>query len=127
MVAIAKREANADAELFGFIDPPAFFPPARCSVLREVGRGGMAIVYEAIDRHRERVALKMSRPLLPESDLTRFGQEAAIVRRLQHPGVPKIREHGCFAGGAWLTMEYVDGTPLEQLMANPGFSATERL
>jgi serine/threonine-protein kinase len=116
-----------EMEVSPFFHPPAYFPPADCRTLREVGRGGMAVVYEACDHRDERVALKVSLPSLPHPELARFHQEATIGRRLQHPGIPRIKEHGHYAGGAWITMEYVDGAPLETCVDDPRLTTSDRL
>lgn len=126
MIAVATSVGTASTES-SFLTPPAYFPPASCRALREVGRGGMAVVYEACDRYHERVALKLSLPTLPQAELARFRQEARIGRRLTHPGVPRIHDDGHFAGGAWITMDYADGAPLDQRIDDPRFSAAERL
>ncbi len=127
MVAVAKCLEHPFLDLGGLLAPPEYFPPADCRALREVGRGGMAVVYEACDQSHERLALKVSLPTLPHSELVRFRQEATIGHRLQHPGVPRIHGHGHFDGGVWITMEFVDGTSLEDRLDDPSFSAAERL
>lgn len=84
---------------------------------REVGRGGMGVVYDArqlsLDR---RVALKV----LPHevtgspANLARFRREALTLARLDHPHVVGIYDVGETDGVHWLAMEFVDGQSLEQ-------------
>lgn len=88
-------------------------------LLREVGRGGMGIVYEAEQLSlRRRVALK----LLPADrtgdarSIERFRREAAAASRLRHPGIVPIHEVGEWRGSHFYSMEFVDGTPLDQAM-----------
>jgi serine/threonine protein kinase/tetratricopeptide (TPR) repeat protein len=84
-------------------------------VLREVGRGGMGVVYEARDRRLNRaVALKMV--LAPghacPADLVRFLAEAEAVAQLQHPNIVQIFETGQHRGQPYFTMEFVAGGSL---------------
>jgi DNA-binding beta-propeller fold protein YncE len=94
-------------------------------ILREVGRGGMGVVYLARQLSCDRqVALKMllTAPQTgPQEQRHRFRAEAHAVARLQHPGVVQLFEVGENEGRPYLVMEYVaggsladrlDGTPL---------------
>ena len=69
----------------------------RYKITSEVGDGGMATVYRAIDLTLQReVAIKILHPhLAKDADLTaRFYQEAAIAARIDHPNVMKIHDYG---------------------------------
>jgi tetratricopeptide (TPR) repeat protein len=77
---------------------------ARFEILREIGRGGTAIVYEALDPTLKRkVALKV----LTGSNLDRLRREAEAGARLRHPNVVTVFE----VGPDYLAMELVDGQP----------------
>src|SRR5207302_3774250 len=82
-------------------------------VVRELGRGGMGVVYLA--RHRELkrlVALKMILAGIQTDPETkqRFRREAEAVARLQHPGIVQIHDVGEHAGRPFLALEYVEGS-----------------
>jgi eukaryotic-like serine/threonine-protein kinase len=94
----------------------------RYRVERELGRGGMAMVYLAHDlRHDRPVALKVLRPELAASlGPERFLLEIRIAARLQHPHILPVHDSGEAAGRLWYTMPYVEGESLRQRMAREG-------
>ncbi len=81
---------------------------------RELGRGGMAIVFLAHDlRHDRPVALKVLRRELAQAmGAERFLREIRLCARLQHPHILGIHDSGEAAGMLWFTMPYVDGETL---------------
>jgi serine/threonine-protein kinase len=86
----------------------------RYAIERELGRGGMAVVYLAQDlRHERPVALKV---LLPELGASlgpeRFQREIKLAARLQHPHILSVHDSGEAAGRLWFTMPYVEGESL---------------
>ncbi|HEX3233101.1 MAG TPA: protein kinase [Gemmatimonadales bacterium] len=86
----------------------------RYVIERELGRGGMAVVYLAQDlRHDRPVALKI---LLPELAATlgpeRFQREIRLAARLQHPHILTVHDSGETAGQLWFTMPFVEGESL---------------
>jgi predicted Ser/Thr protein kinase len=101
----------------------------RYEIVEEVGRGSMGVVYRARDPRLGRiVALKcvaFSFPLQPgEEDefLRRFYLEAQIAGRLSHPNIVTIHDVGTreSEGTAFIAMEYVTGTNLQELLAGGG-------
>jgi serine/threonine-protein kinase len=86
-------------------------------VLRELGRGGMGVVYAArharLDRH---VALKMILlgPHASEEQRRRFRAEAEAVARIQNPNIVQIYEVGEADGLAFCALELIDGGNLAQ-------------
>jgi len=83
----------------------------RYEIVRLVGRGGMALVYEARDTTLgRRVALKVLRtdvasPLLVD----RLHREAEAVARLRHPGIVTVHDVGEAGGYHFIAMDFVDG------------------
>src|SRR5262245_675260 len=92
-------------------------------ILRELGRGGMGIVFQALQFGLNRtVALKMvlAGAHARSEELVRLLAEAETAARLQHHGIVQIFDTGRVAGLPYFTMEYVDGGSLaERLRAGP--------
>jgi tetratricopeptide (TPR) repeat protein len=82
-------------------------------VLRLIGRGGMGVVYEALDPKLERhVAIKMILGATPGL-LARFDREARSTGSLQHQNIVTIYEFGDQEGSPYLVMEYLEGMSLD--------------
>ncbi len=92
-------------------------------IIKEVGRGGMAIIYKAIQKNLEReVALKV----LPqhfthdEEYLARFHREAQEVAKLSHPNIITIYDEGEKNGTHFLAMEFLYGKDLQEKIKENG-------
>ena len=88
-------------------------------LIREIGRGGMGIVYEARQRSLgRRVALKIlpRQSLLDPAQLKRFRREARIVAQLHHTNVVSLFGAGEHQGYHFLAMELVSGHSLARLI-----------
>jgi serine/threonine-protein kinase len=94
----------------------------RYTIERELGRGGMAVVFLARDlRHERPVALKVLRPdVAPVLGAERFQREIRLAARLQHPHVLTVLDSGEAAGCLWFTMPYVEGESLRQRLGREG-------
>jgi eukaryotic-like serine/threonine-protein kinase len=102
---------------------PTFPAVAGYEVVREVGRGGMGIVYEAVRRaDGARVALKTVVPAVEGSpaQVQRFLREARILCQLDHPHIVVFREMGEAAGLLFFAMDYVAGTDAGRLLKRHG-------
>ena len=91
--------------------------------LRELGRGGVGVVYLARQHSLNRlVALKVLRsgPYANAEERARFRQEAATVARLRHTNIVHVYEIGEQDGAPFLAMEYIEGGSLrDHLQGNP--------
>jgi CheY-like chemotaxis protein len=95
----------------------------RYEVIGTIGQGGMGMVYRAKDLELdEEVAIKTLRPefVADESVLERFKTEIRLARRISHRNVVRIHDFGGSAGVDFLTMEYVEGLTVRQLLDQRG-------
>jgi len=107
----------------GQLRPGAVFA-GRYEVKEILGAGGMGVVYRAFDRElQEPVAIKTLKPEAMAGGsvaLDRFKQEIRLARRIAHRNVVRTYDLGEVNGMYFLTMEYVEGTSLKQLIASRG-------
>jgi serine/threonine protein kinase/Flp pilus assembly protein TadD len=91
----------------------------RHRILRRVGRGGMGIVYEAIDEAMDRhVALKvLPREFAAEPRaVARFVKEAKVAGRLRHPNIVPVYGMGIDRGLPFYAMEFIEGQTLAEIL-----------
>src|SRR5262245_44865882 len=87
-------------------------------VVRELGRGGMGVVYEARDPALDRpVALKL---VNEQSDPKRFLVEAKAAAKVIHPNLVPIFDLGQHEGRPFLVMELIHGMTAAEFLANRG-------
>ena len=92
-------------------------------VERELGRGGMAMIYRATEVALGRkVALKV---LPPEAGMTaraseRFKREARMVAELDHPNIIPVYRVGQVGGILYIVMKLIEGSSLDMILAVPG-------
>ncbi|MFI2373585.1 protein kinase [Streptomyces sp. NPDC018964] len=103
----------------------------RYELTRELGRGGMGVVWAAYDPRRDgEVAVKLLSPRPGLSDITslerRFLREASLTARLRHPGIPAVHDHGTHEGRLYLVMDLVPGRALDAVLGSDGPLPVER-
>jgi serine/threonine protein kinase len=101
------------------IDPLLQSPLGDFCILREIGRGGMGVVYEAIQLSLgRRVALKVLpfAAALDGKQLQRFHNEARAAALLHHPNIVPVYAVGCERGVHYFAMQLVEGQTLAVLI-----------
>lgn len=99
--------------------PPGLGELGDFRLLREVGRGGMGVVYEAVQRSlRRRVALKVLpfASAIDERLLQRFQAEAMVAAHVQHEQIVPVHAVGCERGVHYYAMQFIDGQSLADLI-----------
>ncbi|MBN2458696.1 protein kinase [Candidatus Woesearchaeota archaeon] len=95
------------------------------SFIDKLGEGGMGVVWKAMD---ERLNREIAIKFLPEKYnndlgwLNRFAQEARTVAKLKHPNIVTIYSIGKLEGLNCITMEYIKGKTLKELMPKRGMA-----
>jgi len=141
--AVVQRMIEADGEANAVLDRPFHAAVSQASevlppgsmvgpyrILREIGSGGMGVVYLAGREGAaagELYALKIVRWPSPELS-RRFQQEQAILSRLEHKNVARLLDIGETAGEKpYFVMEYVEGEPIHRFCERMGLALEERL
>jgi len=100
--------------------PPERNRIGKFELIQEIGRGGMGIVYKAIQKNPHRtVAVKMllRGDLSTPANLARFHAEAESAARLDHPHIVAIHDVGMEEGQPYFSMPFIDGTTLARRIA----------
>jgi serine/threonine protein kinase/tetratricopeptide (TPR) repeat protein/TolB-like protein len=111
------------------LGPGSQFGP-RYRIEGEIGEGGMGKVYKAYDIDLDRtVALKLIRPELARdsNSLQRFKQELLLASRISHRNILRIHDLGDVGGVKFISMAYIQGMDLHELIAKMGKLQTERV
>ncbi|HYD53884.1 MAG TPA: serine/threonine-protein kinase, partial [Gemmatimonadaceae bacterium] len=125
------RERDADREGFLATPPPTPGAPRPLSAIRlgshytlvrEIGRGGMATVYLADDgKHRRRVAIKVLHPELTAAlRAERFLEEIELTASLHHPHILPLFDSGSADGLLYSVMPLVEGESLRDRLRREG-------
>ncbi len=100
----------------------------RYEIIRELGRGGMAIVYLARDPSMNRqVAIKvLPRQLTVDPEFrARFKREAEAIAALEHPAIVPVYDYGEHDEQPFIVMQYMSGGSLQERMEDNPHSVTE--
>jgi serine/threonine-protein kinase len=95
----------------------------RYTIVEEVGAGGMGQVYKAIDNQLAKtVALKLIRPdtAVQHEAIERFRRELALAQKVTHSNVCRVHDLGEVDGIVYISMEFVEGQTLEDLIQSVG-------
>jgi serine/threonine protein kinase len=120
------------SELTHSDDVPAGTLIGRYRIVREIGRGGMSVVYlaeRADGQFRQEVALKLLQSGIATGHIARrFDRERQILAQARHPGVARLLDGGTGPGSRpYLVMEYVDGRPIDLYCDEERLSVPDRL
>jgi predicted ATPase/predicted Ser/Thr protein kinase len=95
----------------------------RYEIVEELGRGGMGMVYRAVDKKlNEEVAIKLLKKEIASDRKTieRFANELKLARRIVHKNIGRMYELMEHEGISFITMEFVPGEDLKSLLRRTG-------
>lgn len=95
----------------------------RYEIIKKIGDGGMAFVYEARDKLLNRtVAIKVLRPEFVDDEefLSKFKREAEAVASLSHPNIVNVYDVGEDGKVHYIVMELIEGQNLKDIIKNEG-------
>ncbi|XXX82432.1 protein kinase [Sorangium sp. So ce134] len=92
----------------------------RYALRREIGHGGMGVVWEAFDQMlRRTVAIKLmaAGDVASEEAQRRFAKEAMTIARVRHEHIVQVHDYGIDQGSPYIVMELLEGEDLESRLA----------
>ena len=93
----------------------------RYRIVRQLGRGGMGAVYEALDQ-RLGITVALKETLSSEPSMRKqFEHEARLLAGMQHPALPRVSDHFVEGDRAFLVMQFIGGVDLAKIISRqPG-------
>ncbi|WP_372365292.1 protein kinase [Candidatus Uabimicrobium sp. HlEnr_7] len=87
-------------------------------IIREIARGGMGIVYEAVqEKIKRKVAIKILLGACSAKETRRFVREAKLASTIEHPNVIPVYDMGEHQGRIFLVMKYISGRTFREFMS----------
>ena len=126
---LQRQGRKKDFPILGECDRPAFEPLGDFRIIRQLGRGGMGVVYEAFQMSLARsVALKVLpfAAALDERHRKRFLVEAQSAAQLHHPNIVPVYAVGCERGTHYYAMQLIDGQPISAAVFDSPLQSTDK-
>src|SRR5262249_6637075 len=126
----APRRNDPTQRVVSLIRVPTLFGSIELG--RQIGVGGMAVVYEGLDRGftpARRVAVKLMDPSLSDDAnfRARFEREASVVAEFRHDNIVHVYSSGEVDGAKYLVMEYLAGGTLAEKIEEGPLPVTEAI
>ena len=89
----------------------------RYRIVKQLGKGGMGAVYEAVDE-RLGITVALKEVLSAEPSMRKqFEQEARLLASMQHPALPRVSDHFVEGNRAFLVMQFISGIDLARIIS----------
>jgi serine/threonine protein kinase len=93
----------------------------RYRIVRQLGKGGMGAVYEAVDQRLDTTVALKEAFSVDERLRRQFEQEARLLAQLHHPALPRVSDYFTEGDRAFLVMQFISGADLAQIICQqPG-------
>src|SRR6266446_508024 len=94
---------------------------SRYRIVRQLGKGGMGAVYEAIDQRLDATVALKETFSVDERLRRQFEQEARLLAQLHHPALPRVSDYFTEGDRAFLVMQFISGADLAEIISQqPG-------
>src|SRR5205085_12292290 len=94
---------------------PGTILQGRYRVVRQLARGGMGTVYEAVDERLDATVALKETSFGDEGLRRQFEREARLLARLAHLALPRVSDHFNEGDGQFLVMQFVEGPDIEEM------------
>src|SRR5688572_29541557 len=109
---------NSENEIVSSSLSPDSLLQDRYRIVKEMGRGGMGAVYEAVDE-RLGITVALKEVLSAEPSMRKqFEQEARLLACMQHPALPRVSDHFVEGNRAFLVMQFISGIDLARIISH---------
>src|SRR5438034_6499353 len=99
----------------------------RYRIVRQLGKGGMGAVYEAVDQRLDATVALKEAFSVDERLRRQFEQEARLLAQLHHPALPRVSDYFTEGDRAFLVMQFISGIDLAEIIAkHPGRPFSQR-
>jgi serine/threonine protein kinase len=88
----------------------------RYRIVRQLGKGGMGAVYEAVDQRLSSIVAIKETLVISEDARRAFEREASLLANLRHRSLPNVTDHFAEDQGQFLVMQFIPGEDLAQLL-----------
>ena len=93
----------------------------RYRIIRQLGKGGMGAVYEAVDQRLDATVALKEAFSVDEALRRQFEQEARLLAQLHHPALPRVSDYFTDGDRAFLVMQFISGADLAEIISQqPG-------
>ena len=93
----------------------------RYRIIRQLGKGGMGAVYEAVDQRLDAIVALKETFSVDDRLRRQFEQEARLLAQLYHPALPRVSDYFTEGGRAFLVMQFIAGVDLAEIISQqPG-------
>jgi serine/threonine protein kinase len=100
---------------------PGVILQERYRIVRQLGKGGMGAVYEAVDERLDMTVALKETLSVGERLRRQFAQEARLLAQLDHPALPRVTDYFTDGDRAFLVMQFISGVDVAEIIARqPG-------
>src|ERR1700694_2599146 len=105
-----------DSDRDSYVLAPGAVLQDRYRIVRQLGKGGMGAVYEAVDQRLDATVALKETFSIDERLRRQFEQEARLLAQLHHPALPRVSDYFTEGHRAFLVMQFISGADLAEII-----------